>query len=94
MTSAGLDKIEEAKKNGSWAKLDSVEALEMPTALKKAFSKSKKALKNFEVFPAGIKKQLYHWVISAKRDETRAERVREIVSKAARNERANQWKRK
>lgn len=94
MTTSGLAKIEEAKKNGSWATLDSVEALEMPSALKKAFSKSKKALKNFEAFPPGIKKQLYHWVISAKRDETRAERVREIVLKAARNERANQWKRK
>jgi len=94
ITPAGLQKIKEAKLDGSWSTLDRVEALEMPPALAKAFAKSKKALQNFEAFPAGIKKQLYYWVISARRDETRVARIREIVSTAAKNERANQWNRK
>jgi len=94
MTPAGLQKIKEAKLDGSWSTLDRVEALEMPAALEKALAKSKKAIRNFEAFPAGIKKQLYYWVISARRDETGVARIREIVSRAAKNERANQWKRK
>jgi uncharacterized protein YdeI (YjbR/CyaY-like superfamily) len=48
MTSAGIAKIDIAKANGSWSALDEAEELKMPAALQKAFSKNKKALKNFE----------------------------------------------
>lgn len=94
MKAAGMAKIKKAKKDGSWSTLDPVDALRMPDDLGKAFARNKKALKLFEAFPPGIKKQLFHWVLSARREETRKIRVKEIVSKAARNERANQWVRK
>lgn len=91
MTPAGMKRIEEAKKDGSWDKLNSIDELQMPLPLKKAFATNKKALKNFHAFPDGVKKQLYFWVLSAKTEVTRGARVKEIVSKASRNIRANQW---
>lgn len=94
MTKAGMEKITQAKKDGSWSTLDPVDALKMPDELGKAFARNKRALKNFEAFPPGIRKQLFHWVLSARLPQTRLTRVREIVSKAAKNERANQWKKK
>jgi len=92
ITEAGLKKITAAKKDGSWKLLDKIEALEMPLPLKKAFAKDKKGLKNFTLFPPSVKKQLYHWVESAKTDLTKQKRIDETVSLAAENIRANQWK--
>lgn len=94
MMAHGLSKIEAAKKDGDWSTLDSVDALQMPEELTRAFTRNRKALKNFEAFPPGIRKQLIYWVLSAKREETRWTRIKEIVTKAARNERANQWVKK
>ena len=92
MAAAGLQKIGAAKKDSSWSFLDKIEALEMPLALKNAFAKNKKALAHFDQFPASVKKQLFHWVESAKTEETRLKRVTETVNLAAKNIRANQWK--
>lgn len=89
---AGLQKIEDAKKSGSWILLDKIEALEMPAALKKAFSKNKNGLKNFKRFPSSVKKQIYQWVDSAKTKQTLQKRVTETVTLAEKNIRANQWK--
>lgn len=38
MQTAGLEKIEQAKKDGSWNLLDAVDKLEIPADLKKAFT--------------------------------------------------------
>ena len=92
MTTAGLQKIEAAKKDGSWSVLDNAEAFTMPAALRKAFSKNKKALSHFERFPPGVKKQLFYWVESAKTKPTQEKRITEIVTLAEKNIRANQWK--
>ena len=37
MHAAGIAKIEEAKRDGRWSKLDSMEALEIPPDLRKTF---------------------------------------------------------
>lgn len=92
MTAAGLAKIEAAKKDGSWTVLDKIEALEMPKALKRAFTKNKTALKNFNEFPSSVKKQNYHWIQSAKTIITLEKRITEIITLAEKNQRANQWK--
>lgn len=92
ITTAGLQKIAAAKKDGSWFALDKVDALEMPPALKKAFAKNKMALKNFEAFPASTKKAIYQWMQGAKTEITLNKRVEETVAQAAQNIRANQWK--
>ncbi len=92
MTSAGHAKIETAKKDGSWTMLDAIEKLIMPAALKKEFKKNKIALKYFEAFPPSVKKSIFHWIQSAKREETSRKRIEETVTLAAKNIRANQWK--
>ena len=92
MTSAGLEKIRIAKANGSWTKIDAIENHQMPADLAEALSKNKKAEKYFDAFPPGVKKIIYHWIESAKRPETKTFRLKDTVSLAAKNIRANQWK--
>lgn len=89
---AGLQKIEQAKKDGSWDVLNEIEELIMPEDLMLALKKKKAANKFFEAFPSGVKKGIYQWIISAKKAETREARIEETVRLAAENIRANQWK--
>lgn len=92
MRDAGLAKIEQAKKDGSWQALDAIEELIMPLPLQKAFKTNKIAATNFNKFPASVKKGIYQWIVSAKTAHTIDKRVNETVQKAAENVRANQWK--
>jgi uncharacterized protein YdeI (YjbR/CyaY-like superfamily) len=85
MTAAGLEKIELAKKNGSWEHLDHIEALQLPEDFEKALSKNKKAVANFQNFPTFTKKQFLYRINSAKRPETRKERIQLLVKMAAAN---------
>lgn len=85
MTKAGLEKIEEAKRNGAWEHLDHVEALKLPEDFEKALSRNKKAKINFENFPQFTKKQFLYRINSAKRPETRKERIKLLVKMAAAN---------
>lgn len=87
MTSAGLEKIEAAKKDGSWNFLDDIEKLIIPTDLKEALASNKTAENNFEAFSDPIKKQILYWIKSAKRAETRQKRIEKIVELAAENKR-------
>ncbi|MDP1553581.1 MAG: YdeI/OmpD-associated family protein [Methanobacteriaceae archaeon] len=66
MVRAGLEKIEKAKKNGSWTILDEMENLIVSPDLKEAFKKNKKARNNYNVFTDSVKKQILWFVISAK----------------------------
>ena len=90
MSAPGLAKIEAAKKDGSWNALDAVEALEIPSDLEKAFSKNKTARGYYEAFPRSAKRAILIWISSAKKLETRAQRIEETVTKAAQNIRAHQ----
>ena len=85
MTKAGFEKIEEAKKNGAWQHLDHIEALTLPEDFDKALSKNRKAKINFENFPQFTKKQFLYRINSAKRPETRKERIKLLVKMAAAN---------
>jgi uncharacterized protein YdeI (YjbR/CyaY-like superfamily) len=85
MTKAGLEKIEEAKKSGAWEHLDHIEALQLPEDFKKALERNKKAKTNFENFPQFTKKQFLYRINSAKRPETRKERIKLLVKMAALN---------
>lgn len=89
MTPAGMKKIEQAKKDGSWNAIDHVEAMSMPDDLAKALVKNKTAKKHFDAFPPGAKKIILHWVTSAKASETRKKRIATTVELAAKNIRAN-----
>jgi uncharacterized protein YdeI (YjbR/CyaY-like superfamily) len=93
MTAAGLAKVEAAKQDGSWSALDAVERLELPDDLITALEENGDARTNFEAFPRSVKRGILEWIASAKKPETRARRILETATLAARNERANQWRR-
>ncbi len=94
MMPAGIAKIQAAKADGSWAKLDAVENLEIPDDLSAAFDKYPSSRDYFEAFPRSVKRGILEWILNAKREQTRAKRIEETARLAANNERANQWPRK
>ncbi|MBF6595104.1 MAG: YdeI/OmpD-associated family protein [Thermaceae bacterium] len=92
MAPAGLAKIEAAKKDGSWTKLDAVERLEVPPDLARALAKVENAEANFAAFPRSVKRAILEWIAQAKKPETRAKRIEETARLAGQNLRANQWR--
>jgi uncharacterized protein YdeI (YjbR/CyaY-like superfamily) len=92
MTAAGLAVVEAAKRSGTWTALDAVERLAMPRDLAAALAAHGDARRNFDAFPRGVKRSILEWITGAKRPETRAARVQETATLAARNRRANQWR--
>ncbi len=92
MAPAGYAKVERAQADGSWALLDSVEALEIPDDLAQAFLDYPLARQHFEAFPRSARRGILEWIVQAKRPETRARRIAETARLAADNIRANQWK--
>ncbi|MEX0290801.1 MAG: YdeI family protein [Flavobacteriaceae bacterium] len=85
MHKSGLDRIKAAKKDGSWTALDAVEKGIVPDDLKKAFSTTPVAKKNFENFTRGQKKSYLYWLNQAKRETTREKRITEIIKMCAAN---------
>jgi uncharacterized protein YdeI (YjbR/CyaY-like superfamily) len=92
MAPAGLAKVEAAKADGSWARLDSVDALLVPDDLAAAFAAHPGSAVNWEAFPASTRRGVLEWIGAAKGSHTRARRVEETAALAARGERANQWR--
>jgi uncharacterized protein YdeI (YjbR/CyaY-like superfamily) len=85
MTPFGLEKIEAAKQDGSWNKLDAIEQLIIPADLKKALEANETANRYFEAFSNSSKKNILFWIESAKRPETRLKRIEQTISSAAQN---------
>lgn len=94
MTGAGQAKIDAATGDGSWTKLDTVDALEVPPDLRAALDARPGAAANWDAFPRSARRGILEWIVQAKTDATRQRRVLETAEKAAQNERANQWRRK
>jgi uncharacterized protein YdeI (YjbR/CyaY-like superfamily) len=92
MLPAGLAKIEQAKQDGSWGKLDAVEALEVPEDLAHALTAHAPAAAHFEAFPRSTKRAILEWIGNAKSAATREKRVHETAELAEKNIRANQWR--
>ena len=92
MNSKGMEMIEIAKGNGSWTALDKIENLELPVDLKAALKQHPQATKYFNGFPRSVIKGILEWIQNAKKEETREKRIRETVSLAEENIRANQYK--
>ena len=85
MEPSGLEKVEQAKKDGSWYFLDDIENLVIPGDLKDAFNTNMKAKINFDEFTKSNKKQILYWIKSAKREGTRRNRIEKTVKLAAEN---------
>ena len=77
MEAPGLAKITAAKRDGSWTLLDSVEALEVPNDLRTALGAV--GMRKFEALTPGRRKEHLRTLVTAKRPETRAKRIAEIV---------------
>lgn len=89
MTKAGLAKIDAAKADGSWSTLDAIESLESPPDLAALLAENAPARRAYESFSASSRKAILQWILSAKRDQTRAKRIAEVVRLAALGLRAN-----
>jgi uncharacterized protein YdeI (YjbR/CyaY-like superfamily) len=87
MRPAGLAAIERAKANGSWTLYDDVERGIVPDDLAAALAAHPPAAASFEAFPKSARQTMLAWIALARRPETRARRVLEIATAAARNER-------
>ena len=83
MTPAGLAAVERAKHNGSWSSIDHVEAMTVPEDLAAALDAVPRARRHFDAFAPSARKGYLHWISTAKRPETRARRVAEVVALAA-----------
>jgi uncharacterized protein YdeI (YjbR/CyaY-like superfamily) len=83
MTPAGLAAVNAAKKDGSWMRHNKIEAMGVPADLGDALARAANATTNFAAFPPSAKRGLLAWLAQAKRPETRARRLQEIVKKAA-----------
>jgi uncharacterized protein YdeI (YjbR/CyaY-like superfamily) len=91
MTQAGLQAVEIAKQNGSWTLVDSVEDMIIPSDLEQALTQHHGAKDYFMNLSKTIKKMMLYWVISAKREATRQNRINEIAQAAAQQQKPKQF---
>jgi uncharacterized protein YdeI (YjbR/CyaY-like superfamily) len=87
MAEAGLAKIEQAKRDGSWTILDAVEDLVVPDDLAAALAAHPGARERWDAFPRSVRRSALERIALAKRPETRARRVAETADLTARGER-------
>lgn len=81
ITEVGSCRIEEAKKSGRWAESARPQIPEeMPTELKQALAKSKKARSHFEKLTKNYQKHYIGWIATAKREGTRERRAAEAIA--------------
>lgn len=92
MHPAGLARVEQARIDGSWSALDSVDRLEVPEDLAAAFAQRAGAAEAFADFPPSTRRGILEWIGNARRPATRAARIADTADKAQRGERANQWR--
>jgi len=86
MASAGLAKIQEAKRNGAWdAAYTNKTRDEIPTDLKKALKENPIAWNNFNDLANSYQNMYVGWVVGAKTEETRKKRIVEVLRRSALN---------
>ncbi len=92
MAPAGLAAVARAKADGSWSKLDAVEALTVPADLAFALESIPPARASFDAFPRSSKRLILEWIGAAKRPATRAARIARTARLAAIGQRANHYR--
>jgi uncharacterized protein YdeI (YjbR/CyaY-like superfamily) len=90
MTEAGLALVEEAKRDGSWVRLDAVEDLVVPDDLAAALAAHPGARERWDGLPRSVRRAALLRIVEAKRPETRAKWVAETARRTARGERPGQ----
>ncbi|WP_053230446.1 YdeI/OmpD-associated family protein [Sandaracinus amylolyticus] len=84
----GLDAIELAKRTGAWDALNDSDALKVPDDLAARLDALPNARAHFEAFPKSTKHMILEWIRTAKKPETRAARIEQTATLAAKNLRA------
>lgn len=92
MTPAGEAVVTRSMADGSWTALDEVENLVIPPDLQAAFDAAPGAEDNWHAFPRSVKRGALEILLNAKRAETRANKIAQIVEDSAANRRPFQWK--
>jgi uncharacterized protein YdeI (YjbR/CyaY-like superfamily) len=92
MAPAGIAAVERAKANGSWETLDKVEAMEMPDDLAAVLAAHPKARPYFDSLSKTRRWEMLYWLNGAKRETTRAERIRQIAEAAAEERRPDRFR--
>jgi uncharacterized protein YdeI (YjbR/CyaY-like superfamily) len=82
MAEPGQQVIDAAIANGTWTLLDEIEELVIPTDLAAAFKKSKAAHTYYDSLSRSDKRAILLWLVMAKRPETRAKRIAEVIALA------------
>jgi uncharacterized protein YdeI (YjbR/CyaY-like superfamily) len=93
MAPAGQAMVDLAKATGTWTALEDVEAGVEPDDLAAALDAAPDARRHWDAFPPGARRMLLGWLLTARRPETRVQRIGEVVARAAENVRANQPRR-
>ena len=94
MQPAGLAKIEHAKQHGFWDALNDVSEAIVPDDLALAFEENLPSRVNWDNFSKSSRKGILEWILNAKTAETRAKRIFETATLAAKNLKANQYVKK
>ena len=94
MTDAGQRVIEVARADGSWEALNDVDDLVVADDLAAALAGNAAAARGFEAMSASMKKPILFWVTAAKRPETRARRIAEILRYVAVGRSPLEWPRR
>jgi uncharacterized protein YdeI (YjbR/CyaY-like superfamily) len=92
MRPAGLAVVEAARADGSWNALDAVENLSEPDDLRTALDANPAARQHWDNFPRSTRRAILEWIGNAKTPTTRSNRITDTIDKAARGQRANQWR--
>jgi uncharacterized protein YdeI (YjbR/CyaY-like superfamily) len=80
MTEAGLQKVAEGRKSGQWDAAIRREQVDLiPSDLARALRKHKGATARYRALPAPRRKQMLHWLMTARSSKTRQRRVGAIV---------------
>lgn len=86
MTSAGLEKINSAKKNGLWKTAYTNKIRDsLPLDLEKSLQLDEIAWGNFQNFANSYRNMYIGWVKNAKTDKTRIKRITEVVKRSREN---------
>lgn len=94
MLPAGLAAVETAKRDGSWTRLDEVENHVVPSDLAAALDAAPPARDRWDAFSRSARRMMLVWLVDAKRPETRAKRIAEIATHAARGEQPPAFRRR
>ncbi len=87
MTEAGMARIREARESGEWSRVrEASKELAVPSFIQEALAENEKARAFFDSLANSYKRQIVGWVSSAKKEETRARRLTEVIGLLEKNQ--------